>query len=76
MVQWPAPLGVRLVVGHLTLDQVAEVRILDPQPSPQIGGTQGPTQARSEPGFCFMRCLTSMAGIGTPISRLCDISQT
>jgi hypothetical protein len=37
MVEWPTSLGVRLAVGHLTLDQVAQVRILDPQPSKQVG---------------------------------------
>ena len=38
MVEYPSldALGVRLVVGQQTLDLLAEVRILDPQPSPRI----------------------------------------
>jgi hypothetical protein len=40
MVEFPSPelLGVRLVVGQQTLDLLAEVRILDPQPTPRPGG--------------------------------------
>lgn len=32
-----AALGISLAVGHLTLDQVTEVRILDPQPKSGAG---------------------------------------
>jgi hypothetical protein len=37
VVEFPSldALGVRLVVGQQTLDLLAEVRILDPQPSPR-----------------------------------------
>ena len=33
MIEWPRSLGVGLVVGQRALDPLAEVRILDPQPS-------------------------------------------
>ena len=34
-------MGISLAVGRLTLDQVAEVRILHPQPLPHISGSPG-----------------------------------
>jgi hypothetical protein len=40
VVEFPSldALGVRLVVGQQTLDLLAEVRILDPQPTPRPSG--------------------------------------